>query len=367
MYTAVNTIAMAKRSSITSKTFPARTSTVNDREWSSVLKQGLGDLYLEQSLVDVKLVVGDREFPCHRLILAAASPVFKAMFTCDMAEKKQERIVLTEFSDAAVMNEVLNYLYKGEITLTNDTAEHILSIAHYFQLNELQNMCERFMVEFVVTDNCIEMYFFGCSHECFNLKYKAMDVICRNFQELNRCGDFMALSKDQLITVLQFDDIVVSSEQVIFDLCLDWLKLNLSQHKDNKWQTVSQILRCVRFSRIDASYFYDTSSRNALLQRCENIKELKGLFSIVKYYYSLPLRRAEIDLNYVSRKYNSRQSNSASISRNCGIVFLCDPCKPREDPCLMVVKASGGRPWHLNHLPEKYSSKCKPCSFAIFF
>ncbi|KAI8492188.1 hypothetical protein Bbelb_300850 [Branchiostoma belcheri] len=54
----------------------------------------VGDLQKEGELQDVVLEVEGRRFPCHRLVLSAASPYFRAMFTSDMAESRQQTIVL---------------------------------------------------------------------------------------------------------------------------------------------------------------------------------------------------------------------------------------------------------------------------------
>ena len=53
---------------------------------------GLEDAYNSREFSDVSLELGCRSFSCHRVILAAASPFFKAMFTSDMCEKGQSDV-----------------------------------------------------------------------------------------------------------------------------------------------------------------------------------------------------------------------------------------------------------------------------------
>ena len=54
----------------------------------------VGDLQKAGVLQDVVLEVEGRRFPCHRLVLSAASPYFRAMFTSDMAESRQKTVAL---------------------------------------------------------------------------------------------------------------------------------------------------------------------------------------------------------------------------------------------------------------------------------
>ena len=55
---------------------------------------------------DVNLAVDGVEFPSHRAILAARSPVFKAMFSSGMSESKSKEVAI-EDADPAVFRELL--------------------------------------------------------------------------------------------------------------------------------------------------------------------------------------------------------------------------------------------------------------------
>lgn len=49
----------------------------DDTEFTFALQNGLENLRLEKSLTDVVLSVGTSLFPCHRVVLAAASNYFR--------------------------------------------------------------------------------------------------------------------------------------------------------------------------------------------------------------------------------------------------------------------------------------------------
>ena len=61
-----------------------------------VLK-GLNELRNQELLCDVHLVAEGAKFPAHRVVLAAASPYFQAMFTGGFKENKMGEITLNEW------------------------------------------------------------------------------------------------------------------------------------------------------------------------------------------------------------------------------------------------------------------------------
>ena len=69
-------------------------------EFSSQVFSGLHCLRKEEKLCDIQLRVGDFNLRSHRVVLAAASSYFNAMFTGDMKESRQDEVVLfgVEFS-----------------------------------------------------------------------------------------------------------------------------------------------------------------------------------------------------------------------------------------------------------------------------
>lgn len=83
-------------------------------EYGLKLLAGLNQLRQESVLCDVTIRVGNRYFEAHKVILAAASSYFKAMFVEDMLEAQVKEVELKEVGEEA-FNDVLNYIYTGMI------------------------------------------------------------------------------------------------------------------------------------------------------------------------------------------------------------------------------------------------------------
>ncbi len=73
-----------------------RLSYVSDRHPKNSL-EAMNNLRKNKDLCDVSLLVGAKRINAHRLVLAASSPYFKAMFTGEMAEAKQSEVNFTAF------------------------------------------------------------------------------------------------------------------------------------------------------------------------------------------------------------------------------------------------------------------------------
>uniref|UniRef100_A0A8D2QK25 BTB domain-containing protein n=1 Tax=Zonotrichia albicollis TaxID=44394 RepID=A0A8D2QK25_ZONAL len=68
-------------------------------------------------IIDVVLVAEGQKFPCHKVVLAAFSAYFRAMFTCGLAECTQREVVLHDVSAESV-SVILHYVYSAELRLT---------------------------------------------------------------------------------------------------------------------------------------------------------------------------------------------------------------------------------------------------------
>jgi kelch-like protein 20 len=55
-----------------------------------------------QELCDVVLLVGNRKIFAHKVILAACSPYFRAMFTGELAESRQTEIAIRDVDESAM-------------------------------------------------------------------------------------------------------------------------------------------------------------------------------------------------------------------------------------------------------------------------
>ncbi|XP_052256287.1 kelch-like protein 12 isoform X2 [Dreissena polymorpha] len=264
-----------------------------DHEWGMNLLHGFSKLYKDTEFVDITLVINKREFLCHRSILAISSPFFMALFSTAMSESKQNKIELKEI-DYLTMELILDYIYTGEVLLSEETVQDLLSAANRFQLLPLRSGCADFMRKHITVSNCIGVYFFAKCHECEVLAVKAKEIINKQVSQLCQQQEFLSLPADKLIEIISDDNIEVTHEEIVYEACLNWVKADLDSRRGN----LVQVMECVRFANINSYYFCDRIDNNSLLKECE---DLKRKLDEVKYFHMLCDRHGEMDLNLLPR------------------------------------------------------------------
>ena len=286
-------------SNISQTSEPGDTGTSNanlfiDKDRSHNFLKGFSKLYRNKEFVDVTLSVDSKEFPCHKNVLAISSPFFMAMFSTDMAESHQDKISLYEI-DSLTMELVLDYIYTGQVNLSEDTVQHLLSASNKFQLLSLRTGCAEFMMNHITVVNCIGVYFFAKAHECEILALKAKEIINNQFSVLCKQQEFLSLPADKLVEIVSDDDINVTVEETVFEACLEWVITD----KVNRRTNLMEIMKCVRFANISSYYFCDKIDRSPLLKDCESLRKT---LDIVRYYHMLRNRQQEMDLNLMPRQ-----------------------------------------------------------------
>ena len=87
----------------------------------------LDDLRDRKLLCDVHLVAEGAKFPAHRVVLAAASPYFQAMFTGGFKENQMNEITLNDTTFQGLKC-VLDAIYTGELSLSEENVCAVLPI-----------------------------------------------------------------------------------------------------------------------------------------------------------------------------------------------------------------------------------------------
>ena len=102
---------------------------------SEILLSKCAQFSEQGEFIDVRLKVGEDEFPAHRIVLAANSDYFHAMFAHGMKESNQEVIELKdEIISAAAMKIVMDSMYSGEINVNDENVFQVLTAADHLRV-----------------------------------------------------------------------------------------------------------------------------------------------------------------------------------------------------------------------------------------
>ena len=180
----------------------------------------------------MKVVVNDKEFAAHRAVLAAASPFFLSLLMSDTRESKEHliRIDLQE-ATASVMEDVLQYVYTGNVSVTEENAHNLMATADFLLLPGLKTVVGRYLAENLATENCISYYYFADKYQCEELKEEARDMIYSDFSAVMETEDFQNLDIKKVMEWVSSDDITVSTEEEVFKGIVKWVSRNKSERE----------------------------------------------------------------------------------------------------------------------------------------
>jgi len=88
--------------------------------------------------IDVRLKVREDIFPAHRIVLAANSDYFHAMFTAEMKESNQEVIELKDESISPdALKIVMDSIYTGDLRVNEENVFEVLAAADHLQVTSV--------------------------------------------------------------------------------------------------------------------------------------------------------------------------------------------------------------------------------------
>lgn len=193
-------------------------------------------------LTDVVLQAGSEQFHAHKLVLASASPYFKAMFTgglkeCDMSHVKLQGVCPTTLA------RILQFMYTGIIRVTEVTVCQLLPAATMFQVPDIINACCVFLERQLDPSNVIGIANFAEQHGCKELHEKANQFIEQHFTQICQEEEFFQLSAMQLVALVKKDALNVQDEQDVYQAVLQWVKYD-EENRRPKMEHILQAVRC---------------------------------------------------------------------------------------------------------------------------
>ena len=183
-----------------------------------------GDLKSSKGLCDVVLKAGGTEIPSNRSVLAAMSPYFTAMFTHDWMESRQDVIEIKDMP-GHVLSSIVDFAYTGDIELTVDNVQDILSASSYLLMDEVRDLCCSFLMKHLDVSNCLGIKFFVEANGCPQKVTSDIDkFVSRHFQQVAMEEEFLSSSPEIIISLISSLDLKVSNEEEVYSAMLEWVK-----------------------------------------------------------------------------------------------------------------------------------------------
>ena len=207
-------------------------TTISANHASREFLHKLNELRWSKSLVDVAVVgeedAGENDIVAHKLLLCGCSPYFNTLFSSPWAADTGgeepgalERHKLAGVSTASLKS-LVDFMYHGEIEITEDNAADILVAADLLLMERLKDAICKFMQTIICAANCVYFSKLADFYSCRELQQSAKRFMKRNFEDVCRTEDFLQLSVEDVEELIASDNISVESEETVVDAIKLW-------------------------------------------------------------------------------------------------------------------------------------------------
>ncbi|XP_016937320.3 kelch-like protein 26 [Drosophila suzukii] len=233
----------------------------------TTLLRGLDKLRNENKLTDVTLIVEEHRFKAHRVVLAASSDYFCAMFAdCAMIESRKDEINLYGIT-ARAMGAILDFIYTSTLELNYDNIEEILAAATHVQVREVIERCTIFLGTKIEMENCLAIAGMADIYGIMDLSERAHRYICAHFEEFATTADFREMKVEQLSFILGSNYPIDVAEQDLVRLVCSYA---LEQQQEES--ELRDLLRLIKWLHINIAALEELKHINCSLDEGKQLQ-----------------------------------------------------------------------------------------------
>lgn len=213
---------------------------------TSLLSGNIGSLFLQEEFSDVTLVVENRKFPAHRVILACRSDYFRALLFGGLSEsqKSHGEIELKEINEEGFLH-LLKYIYTGRVNLKELKEEEVLevlSLSNKYGFEKLQLAISNYLKAILSVQNVCLIFDMASMFDLDGLVSTCCDFMDSKPTKVLKSESFLTMSQSALEVLLKRDSFCAAEVEIFLAVQM-WCEANqcsASQHQ--------KILQLVRLS-----------------------------------------------------------------------------------------------------------------------
>lgn len=145
---------------------------------------------------DTTLLVRGKEFPVHRAVLSARSPVFAKMFEHDCKEKINGIVDITDIAQD-VCEQMLRYIYTDKVDELESMAPGLLSAADKYQIDSLKSLCSHYLSSTMSIDSASRLLLLADIYQAPQLKCQCIDYITDHIAKVKLTESWKAVTKSR--------------------------------------------------------------------------------------------------------------------------------------------------------------------------
>ncbi|BHF85818.1 hypothetical protein SprV_1002899100 [Sparganum proliferum] len=157
----------------------------------------------------------------HRIILAARIPSLRAALSGALG--KDNSVLKWPTVPLNLANSLLQYVYTGQLEVTQTNAMAVVMFAKMMKLSDLENWGVQFMATRVNLENLATTWDFARSSNMGSLMETCIKLMQAQFMNFVSTDHFLRLPADTVLTLLRNDHLSVDSEEAVFEAISSWV------------------------------------------------------------------------------------------------------------------------------------------------
>uniref|UniRef100_A0A3B5QQR9 Kelch like family member 10 n=1 Tax=Xiphophorus maculatus TaxID=8083 RepID=A0A3B5QQR9_XIPMA len=193
-------------------------------------------LCMRQQLCDTVIRVDGGEFYVHKVVLCKCSPYFRALFS-HWSTPDCVTFDIPGMS-TSLMCLIIEFAYTGNVLLTGQNALDLFVVADRYNMTGLLQACSDYLEKQLNPQNCLSIWLLTDTFYHPELREKSELYTLSHFKEVvDTCADFLQLSAQQLVQIIESDLLIVKQEKTVYKAILKWLA-----HAPKERKTYSSLL-----------------------------------------------------------------------------------------------------------------------------
>ncbi|XP_041360688.1 kelch-like protein 5 [Gigantopelta aegis] len=221
------------------------------------------------SFTDLQIICRDGTTTGSRIVLAAMSSYFRAMFNSDMAESQTGVLNLPTVS-LPVLQAIIKMCLCGNNLVSESNCMEILDAAEMMQLDHIKELCNIFLKESLVltAENCLNWWRLSKLYNFHDLSNRAFSYLADEFPDFVETENVVHLSKVELMEIISKEE-MKCTEDFILKGAMKWIEYNNPDQDD-----VKLIFENVRLDYVDSQFLFDDVVYSDIACKYKSVQEM---------------------------------------------------------------------------------------------